>query len=199
MVVFSIKLPNTIDSEAIRVEVLEQGDELPEYGQVWIWDMVLAQVLNHLGQAEEAEKLKEILDLWAVNMSSKVHQPYEHVRSKGHTVMHEALQLAPVEDDSVLLRVDVEGRSGELPQATVVYPKQDVPAQAMYAVIALAQFFIDKNPLFAKELPIHILAFRKYYADVNSHHSPSSVEEAPMFAIQKALEYFNSVAQGQAQ
>ena len=48
-------------------------------------------------------------------------------------------------------------------------------------------------------LPLHVLAFRKYHADVREPSEPESVEEGPLYAIQKALEYFNSVAQGTMQ
>jgi hypothetical protein len=172
--------------------------ELPEYGQIWIWDMLYAQIMNALADVPEAGELREELELWAVNMSSKIFQPFDHIRSKGHLSLNPTLTLGTVTGPARIARVRVEGVVGDLP--TVRVDADDLPA-AMQArlVLALAQHFIDANELFAKELPIHILAFRKYYADVRTPESPESVEEAPLFAIRKALEYFQSANRGKVQ
>jgi hypothetical protein len=46
--------------------------------------------------------------------------------------------------------------------------------------------------MFARELAIHLLAFRKYHADINLPQTAAVAEEAPFYAIQKAMEYFQS-------
>ena len=173
-----------------------EGDVLPEYGHVWIWDMVYAQTLHALAGTEAALTLREDLELWGINMSSKVFQPMDHIRAKGH------LNLRPgfVLDESLLgeasLAFHIHGAAGEMPrverQVSVELSKENQAA----AVVALGQYFIDQNEMFAKELPLHILAFRKFYADIMPESDPNSVEGAPLFAIQKALEYFNNVASG---
>lgn len=197
MVSFSLTLPKDFNAEP-TVQVVQDG-ELPEYGQVWVWDMVLAQVLFDLGEGQEAEELKEILDLWAVNMSSKIHQPFEHIKAKGHTLIHKELTVGAVKVPGARVSIAVAGGAQEMPSVTIGCSEDVTAADKVRAVIALAQYFIDLNELFAKELPIHVLAFRKYYADVREHSMAESVEEAPLFAIQKALEYYNSVAQGTMQ
>ena len=198
MTTFTLQLhPRAPDApERQRVSVLAEG-ELPEYGQVWFWDMLYAQQLFALGEGPLADDLKETLELWAVNMSSKVFQPLDHVRSKGHLRLSDRLELAGAAapgavgagDHEIVLRV--EGAGGELPSIRV--SPDILPAEARHwLVLAVAQYFIDRNPMFARELPIHVLAFRKYHADVNLPQTPAAVEEAPFYAIQKALEYFQS-------
>lgn len=197
MVKFKLTLPENLTDKPV-ISIVEEG-ELPEYGQVWVWDMLLAQTLFDLGQDPAAEELKEILDLWAVNMSSKIHQPYQHIQSKGHTIIHEDLSIGAVETPAAEITIGVTGGAEDMPSVTVGYSEGVTSRGKSLAVIALAQYFVDRNELFAKELPIHVLAFRKYYSDVRLHTEAASVEEAPLFAIQKALEYYNSVAGGTMQ
>lgn len=197
MVTFKLTLPAK-PSDSPVIAVAQEG-ELPEYGQVWVWDMLLAQTLFELGSDVAAEELKEIVDLWAVNMSSKIHQPYEHIRAKGHTIIHKDLQLGEPDHPGKAMTVDVTGSAQEMPKVAVTCSTGMSARERAQAVIALAQHFVDHNELFAKELPIHVLAFRKYYSDVRRHTEPESVEEAPLFAIQKALEYYNSVTGGTMQ
>jgi hypothetical protein len=195
MLEISIRFPADFASQP-RASVRLEGDELPEYGQVWIWDMFYAQTAHALADTEALHALREDLELWGVNMSTKVFQPYEHIRSKGHLELREGFALDPAADGEAHVSLAVTAEPKELPQVEQRAGDQ-LPAELRAAaVVALAQHFIEANELFAKELPLHILAFRKYYGDVNPPSDPASVEEAPMFAIQKALEYFNSVAQG---
>jgi hypothetical protein len=179
------------------VSVVADG-ELPEYGQVWVWDMLYAQQLFAMGGGALASELSEVLELWAINMSSKIFQPHDHIRSKGHLQITEDLELVPVDssgaganDSSQVITLRVDGAAGELPSIRV--SPDILPAEARHwLVIAVAQYFVDQNPLFARELPIHILAFRKYHADVNRPETAVAAEEAPFYAIQKAMEYFES-------
>ncbi|WP_043740596.1 hypothetical protein [Thioalkalivibrio nitratireducens] len=176
---------------AIRAE-----GELPEYAQIWIWDMLYARQLYAMAEGPLAAELRETLEIWAVNMSSKVFQPRDHVRSKGHLQLSDDLEWvvdADAEQVAQSVRVEVEGRggAGDLPRIRVspdILPNET----RFWLVLALAQYFIDENDLFARELPIHVLAFRKYHADIHRPDTPEAAEEAPFYAIQKALEYFQS-------
>lgn len=181
---------------AARAGLRAEGDVLPEYGQVWIWDMAYAQTLHALAGSEAARALREDLELWGINMSSKVFQPMDHIRAKGHLNLRPDFTLddAVAGDPVVVFRIS--GAAGELPRVEVEAAEELDDDRRAAAVVALGQFFIDQNDLFAKELPLHILAFRKFYGDIASESDPASVDDAPMFAIQKALEYFNSVASG---
>lgn len=199
MAIFTIHLLPRTSTIPVRQPVVVLSDgELPEYGQIWVWDMFYAQQLQALGHGSFAAELKETLELWAINMSSKVFQPHDHVRSKGHLQLCSGLEwISNAEFDAsrrasaqaVTVTVDIP--SGGMP---VVRTSPDIlPQESRYwLVLSLAQYFIEQNVLFARELPIHVLAFRKYHADINEPHTSVAAEEAPYFALQKAMEYFQS-------
>ena len=195
MLEISIRFPGDFTAQP-RAGVRMEGDELPEYGQVWIWDMFYAQTAHALAGTEALHALREDLELWGVNMSSKVFQPFDHIRSKGHLILREGFALDEAVDGDSLVSLAVTAEPKEMPQVEIRAGHTLAPELRAAAVVALAQYFIDLNELFAKELPLHILAFRKFYGDVAPESDPTSVESAPMYAIQKALEYFNSASQG---
>ncbi|WP_018951992.1 hypothetical protein [Thioalkalivibrio sp. AKL12] len=189
--------------ELHKVSVVAEG-ELPEYGQVWVWDILYARQLFALGEVQAAQDLKETLELWAVNMSSKVFQPHGHILSKGYLDLSENLQLvtgddvpAAAEGDRQVV-VSVDGQAGQLPDV-VVSPESLTAEERQDLVLGLGQYFNFENPMFARELPIHVLAMRKYYADINLPHTQIALDEAPFFAIQKAMEYFQAANQGTVQ
>lgn len=196
MLHITIGLPaDLVTPPCARVQL--EGDALPEYGQVWIWDMFYARTAHALAGSEALRQLREDLEVWGVNLSSKLFQPFDHVRSKGHLVLHKGFSVEEgMRDADTRIRLDVSIEAKAMPRMELCAGEFLTKEQRAAAVTALAQYFIDRNELFAKELPLHILAFRKFYGDVAPEDDPSSVEDAPMFAIQKALEYFNSVAQG---
>ena len=187
-----------------KASVVAEG-ELPEYGQVWVWDLLYARQLFALGDTQAAQELKENLELWAVNMSSKVFQPHGHILAKGYLNLsedlaliadHDARPAAAAGDREIV--VNVSGQAGQLPDIAVE-PEALEAAERSALVLALAQYFNFENPMFARELPIHVLAMRKYHADINPPHSHGAMEEAPFFAIQKAMEYFQAANQGTVQ
>lgn len=195
MLEISIRFPDDFQTQP-RAGVRMEGDELPEYGQVWIWDMFYAQTAHALAGTTALHELREDLELWGVNMSSKIFQPFDHIRSKGHLSLREGFVLDASADGDEVVSLAVTAQPKEMPQVEIRAGQALAPELRAAAVVALAQYFIDQNELFAKELPLHILAFRKFYGDVAPESDPASVESAPMFAIQKALEYFNSASQG---
>lgn len=182
--------------EDARVSLRGEGDQLPEYGQVWIWNMVYAQTLHAIADTAAGQRLREDLELWAVNMSSKVFQPMAHIKAKGHLMLRPELLLVDSLSVPDTLTFRIAAAAKEMPKVVIVAP-DELPAETRAAaVVALGQYFINQNELFTKELPLHILAFRKFYGDILPERDPNSVDDAPLFAIQKALEYFNSVATG---
>lgn len=198
MASFRVHIP--ADHPRTAEVAVEARGELPEYGQVWVWDMLYARIMHALAGRPEAAQLRELLELWAVNMSSKIYQPYEHVRAKGHTHIDERLRLAEAPAPGALVfEVSVRGGAEALPAVQLQDPEGAEARHRAAVAVALGQYFIEHNKLFAKELPLHVLAFRKYYTDLRGPEDATSIDEAPLYAIQKALEYFNSVARGTMQ
>lgn len=206
--IFDRPVRETVDSASVMTEgvrVFEEG-EIPEYAQIWIWDQLYAQQLYALGDTTLARELKEVLEIWAVNMSSKVFQPQDLVRLKGHHRISERLELhrspdatsvqalpetAQAHDLAVTLQMDLV--DGGLPQVRVV--PEILPAERRFwTVLAMAQHFIFANEMFTRELPIHILAFRKFHADILPFHTTEAAADAPLYAMEKAMNYFQSAA-----
>ncbi len=63
------------------------------------------------------------------------------------------------------------------------------------STIALAQYFQARNANFARELPIHVLAMRKFYEDERPASDQESLMEAPLFALNKAMKFFQEMGQ----
>lgn len=200
-------------SQAVRV--VAEG-ELPEYAQIWIWNLLYAQQLHALGDTDWARELKETLEVWAVNMSSKVFQPSDLVRLKGHhklcerLVLHRSPPSSPqalvsssgvaaasgwddVAPDDRTVSIHIANAAGDLP-AVRVTPEILPASRRFWVVLALAQHFIFENEMFVRELPIHLLAFRKFHADVSPHYSAGALIDSPLFALEKAASYFSSAA-----
>ncbi|WP_018874727.1 hypothetical protein [Thioalkalivibrio sp. ALJ1] len=201
--ILTLHARDEVQPELRKVSVTAEG-ELPEYGQVWVWDILYAQQLFALGEVQASQDLKETLELWAVNMSSKVFQPHGHILAKGYLDLSEELEVvsgdavpSPADSDRQVV-VSVDGQAGQLPDVRVS-PESLAADERQALVLGLGQYFNFENPMFARELPIHVLAMRKYHADINLPHTQAALEEAPFFAIQKAMEYFQAANQGTVQ
>jgi hypothetical protein len=177
-------------------------EELPEYAQVWVWDILYAWQLFAMGDVQSARELKETLELWAVNMSSKVFQPHGHIQAKGYLKLSETLKVLdatePAAEGDRQVRISVAGDGGQLPEISMS-PDELAAEHRANLVLGFAQYFNLTNPMFARELPIHVLAMRKYHADIELPHTRKAMEESPFYAIQKAMEYFQAANEGTVQ
>lgn len=197
MTEFSIGFSQQADG-TVSASVTER-DELAEHEQVWIWDLYYARVLYTLGDSPQAAELRESLDGWAVQMASKAFLPMHKIEQAGlHRLHPDLLLVADTGGTENVYRIEVRRSQGEWP---VIHTAEPEPADARLrslAVFALAQYFFLKNRLFRREVALHVLAFRKYYLDVRPHTDPVSMVEAPLFAVNKALEFFESLKRERA-
>ncbi|MGA7802421.1 MAG: hypothetical protein WCC36_16610 [Gammaproteobacteria bacterium] len=181
-----------VDAATPSVRV-EEAPPLTEHEQIWVWDVFYASMLHAISAQGEADELRESLDGWAVQMASKVYIPVDKVQSAGLTRIRTDLELVSDPDaitPAGLFVLDVSAAEGGWPQVDIAGSEGLTPAQTATAVVALAQHFLDTNPLFIRELPIHLLSLRKFYTDVMKPTDPQSVREAPLYALTKALEYY---------
>jgi len=182
----------------LRVSVSEH-DELAEHEQVWIWDLYYAKTAHALGDSAEGAELRETLDGWAVQMASKAFLPMYKIEQAGLHRLHPELELVTGTDfEGEVYRVRVERPEGEWPVIHTSEPDAPDPRRRALAVIALAQYFFLKNKLFRREVALHVLALRKYYLDGRPPTDPYSMVEAPLFAVNKALEFFESLQRERA-
>ena len=189
-----ISFENT-DGARRRVKVLEHP-RLPEHEQIWVWGLCYAQILNQLGEISVADQLRETLDGWAVQMASKMFLPLPKIHGAGLLVIDPALSVTDqrdvlTENECTLSTHIVPGR--DWPGIQLQTPDVLTAARRADLAVGLAQYFLLQNKLFLKELPVHLMAYRKFYTDVMPPGDPASREQAPLYALSKSLELYESM------
>jgi hypothetical protein len=180
------------DAGASRV-LIDESRPLAEHEQIWVWDVFYASMLHVLAEQGQAEELREQLDSWAVQMASKVYIPADKVQAAGLNRIRQDLELVSAPESVVpagMFVLEVTAADSGWPQVEIAGSEGSTASQTAAAVVALAQHFLDTNPLFIRELPIHLLSLRKFYTDVMAPADERSVQEAPVYALTKALEYY---------
>ncbi|MDH5301131.1 MAG: hypothetical protein OEW58_07200 [Gammaproteobacteria bacterium] len=175
-----------------KLPMLLEGS-LAEHEQIWLWDHFFALVMQQLAEDELANHLLETLGQWAGAYATKIFLPVNELHAEGAMRLDGKLTIATISgsvDECYVIQA--QPRAGDWPQVTVRLPEQPTPNRLAYAPIAVAQFFLNKNPLFFRELPLHILAMRKFYQQ-HSRREASSVSEAPGYAFQMAMRFFDDM------
>ena len=188
------------EADQTRVRIRCEG-ELPEHHQIWVWGLYYLLTLHQAGDSDRVTTLREILDSWAVQMTSKMFLDMKKIREAGLTtidpqvVVDNASEAAPQGPGCVLALVSDDEDAWP---ALEVLAQDELPMDRRLTMItALAQYFLDDNRLFLRELPVHVLAYRKFFTDVRSFTDPRALEEAPLFAFEKALDLFEGIRKTQ--
>jgi hypothetical protein len=183
--------------ETRKVLVAEDGT-VSEHEQVWLWDLYCAHTLFELGADTASARLQQQLTEWAVNAAGKAFSPNEELRQAGLFVIDPALALSDKLDASsaCVIEIAIEPQPQSWPGMRVTVPDDLDADRRAASVLALAQHFLQSNPLFVRELPIHILALKKFYADALPATDPASVAQAPVFALNKAMQFYQDLSQG---
>jgi len=177
------------------VAVLQEG-ELPEFLQIWIWDLYYASTLHALGDNPAAAHLRESVEGWAGTVIGNILDPEQKFREKGLLTIDVDLKLVDGMGDALAEVYSVETEDNPdsgWPDIRVASSRTRSPNRMAYSPIALAQHFLDQNVLFAKELPLHILSMRKYYDEQRPPSEDVSRMEAPLFALNKAMKFFQDL------
>ncbi|MBI5018116.1 MAG: hypothetical protein HZB55_21840 [Deltaproteobacteria bacterium] len=170
------------------VAVLVEG-RIPSGMEIWIWDLYYAKTLYNIGRCEAAEGVKAHLERWA----SKWVTPFWSglpAPAEAFTLDSDLTLSAKSTPRAETYTVDVvPGRKG-WPVIQTHLPSQPFKNRAAYSTLAFAQHLIalDQDH-FGLELPLHVLAMRKYYADVKPYTALTSVLGAPTHAIQSAMQF----------
>ncbi|MFP4130559.1 MAG: hypothetical protein ACOC48_01840 [Thiohalospira sp.] len=171
---------------------LEIPDDLPEHEEIWVWDLLFAATLHEChGEAGVAE-WQEDRATWAVNMAGKVFLPPEEISADGRIRFGEVTVETGTVEDTDPVEIELVHEGSALPGLRARWPDDLPVGRRLQAVDALGQFFMDRNRLFLRELPLHLLAMQKFYQEERSAADPESVGEAPVYALNKAMEYFES-------
>lgn len=177
-----------------RVWVAEEPP-LPEHEQIWVWDHYLALVLHQLPQRDMAEKLLEALAAWAANAAPKFFAPRGQLAAEGLLRLDAGLELVTeLEQRAEVYVIETQAAEGDWPRVTARLPAEGRPNRLAHSALALGQYFLARNPVFFRELPVHVLALRKFYVDVMPFSEADSVAEAPAYAFNAALRLYDSLS-----
>jgi len=178
-----------------RLGMLLEG-VLAEHEQIWLWDHYFALVMHQLADETVAQHLMETLAQWAGAFSTKILSPVNELHAEGALTLDAKLKIQPISGDvHECYVIEARANDGGWPEVVAKLPQQPSQRRMAYSVIALAQYFLNKNPLFFRELPLHILAMRKFYLQQMARTEAASVAEAPGFAFQTAMRFFEDMSQ----
>lgn len=149
--------------------------------------------LFNLGRCEGAEGVKTQLETcaeeWVTVLMSGLPMPPQLLVLDPDLV----LSSTPIPRAEVY-RIDVLA-GNEWPLIQTHLPSQGFQNRAAYSVLAFAQYLIDRDPTqFAREFPMHVLAMRKFYAEVKPYTQLGSVLGAPTHATNFAIELFKDIS-----
>ena len=161
---------------------------IKEEEAAWIWDHYFAFVLNKLS-AESAERLLLQSTQWAQALTQNLTSPLATLKDQGYLMMDEQAnfdQLTSVRTD---IYIKISSLPNTLPALHFYVPDTVTEYQLAHTAFALANFFLTNYQHFYKELPLHIMAMKKFYSENNPFTDESSVSGAPLFAMQIAMQF----------
>ncbi len=175
---------------------VQLSEALQEHEPIWVWDHFFSFVMHRLSTQVEAENLLNILSEWATAFANKMYAPINELHAEKALVIDPKLQLLPeLSDTDEIFWIEVTDIPESWPGVNVKVADKLNPKRLAFAVIALAQYFLKTNTSFFRELPMHILAMRKFYLDEIPYSDQDSIAEAPAFAFNTALKFYQSLEQ----
>lgn len=182
------------DFEKTSQVTIQITQPLQEHEHIWVWDHYFSLVMHKLGNSSEAENLLRIMSEWASGFANKMYSPINELHADNALVIDHNLRIDSVIIDSdEAFFIETSPMENGWPSVTVKIAEDPSTNRLAFSAIALAQHFLKINTNFFRELPMHILAMRKYYVDHQSYSQESSVHEAPAFAFNTAMKFYQSL------
>ena len=185
-----IQFPSNFESTLI-VSVQEEGP-MPIGFENWIWDLYYAKTLYNLGENAISNGLKEQMEEWAEQWAGALLSPLPLPEEALILDLDLTLLDKKLNGEYEEYRVEIIKSNREWPTIQTYLPNKGFQNRVAYSVLALAQYLInkDKKHNFSRELSIHLLALKRFYANHKPYTSMRSVIEAPTFAVNAAMEVF---------
>lgn len=182
------------DFEKTSQVAIQLTQDLLEHEHIWVWDHFFSLVMHKLSSHPEAENLLKIMSEWATGFASKMYAPINELHAEKALIIDPQLRIETVliDCDEVYF-IETTDIAGSWPSVNVKIPDEASPNRLAFAAIALAQHFLKVNTTFFRELPMHVLAMRKFYLDEKNYSDESSISEAPAFAFNTALKFYQSL------
>ncbi len=197
---FHISFTDTFEQDTTAMVNLD--GELPEHFHIWVWDLYYTSTLHALGEDVAARNLRDTLEGWAGTVVGNILDDEQKFKQEGLLTIDIDLKLntqPSAEEEANLhevysIEVGNDSESG-WPDIRVSSSCKRSANRMAYSTIALAQFFLDKNRLFAKELPLHILSMRRFFEEERPCTDDLSRVEAPLYALNKAMKLFQDISE----
>ena len=187
----TVELPKNV---MISMEVPIQENE-----HIWVWDHYFAYVLNILSENKESAELMETLSNWSQNFAKNMTLSFNELSEKKMLTLfsnedtNSSIQpiqiVSHLDDCSQLYFIEISSKQGHWPNVHIKIPDDANPVDLSNSVIALAEFFMNQNQHFYRDLPLHMLAMRKFYRDELHYADDDSINQAPAFAFDTAFKF----------
>jgi len=168
---------------------------LQENAPIWVWDHYFSFALHHLGD-NVASQLMEELATWAITFAPHMPLTFEQLSEQNLLQLSLNIHLKPaIENPSEEMLIEATAQHNQWPNIHIRLDKNASTFGVHYSVLALAQFFLNTHSAFYRDLPLHILAMRKFYQNELPFSDEDSINQAPLFAFDTALKFQQSLTQ----
>jgi len=168
---------------------------IAEHEHIWIWDHFFSLILNRLSEKEEnAQALLDQMSEWAVGFANKMYSPINELHAEGALKIDKSIRVEKFLDgqDEVIM-IEITNQADSWPTVHAKISDDTSAEKLLTSVIALAQYFLSNNTNFFRELPMHVLGMRKYYADETPFTSEESISGAPAYSFNLALKFYQDL------
>jgi len=169
---------------------------IQENEHIWVWDHYFAYVLNLISENDESIELMDTLTNWSQSFANNMALSFEELSKNNSLELSQNIQVvSDIEDCKQLYFIEISPQEGYWPNVHIKSSEDATPENLRDSVIALAEFFLIHNQHFYRELPLHMLAMRKFYRDELPYSDETSIKQAPAFAFDTAFNFFQSLEQ----
>jgi len=161
---------------------------------IWVWDHYFSFILNKMNNAQKANELINSLSEWAKDFCQYITQTFDSLEQKDLLRISKEMNIVPVlqeYDMSILL--EITEKPDHWPDIQIQIPEQTSTETLRDSVLALAQFYLTNNSNFYRELPLHIVAMRKFYETESSFSDTNSIQQAPAYAFDTATKFYQGL------
>lgn len=173
---------------------IQLSEPLQEHEYIWVWDHYFSLVMHKLSNSAEAENLLQIMSEWATGFANKMYAPINELHAENALTIDKSLhiELVMIEANEAFFIETTDVPEG-WPGVNVKIADDASPKRLAFSAIALAQHFLKINTNFFRELPMHVLAMRKFYMDQKPYTDEASIADAPAFAFNTAFKFYQSL------
>ena len=182
---------STTKDISILAESLNSENE-----HIWIWDHYFSFALNNMGSEQKANELINMLSDWAKDFCSHIAKSFEELTQQNLMYISKDINIKQsANENNTDILIEITEKEAHWPDIQIYIP-ENIDAQTICdSVIALAHYFLENNSNFYRELPLHIVAMRKYFETELSFSQTDSIQQAPAYAFDAATKFYQGLRQ----